>query len=222
MAFGMHRMVAVLLGAVAAGTACSGTGGTLFGTGGAGTSQSASSGSGSTMASTTAGSGGGTTPGSSSSSTGAPSGSSSSTGTSSSSATASSSSSAASSSSSSGALPPVSCAGAPCQAGEVCCFANGTGYCGQAGHCNGGFAELGCSSQADCPGQVCCATYAYTSQTTIIYGSVKCAATCGTMAGNLQMLVCTGTPDLCPGQCEASQNLGSGYDVCAPQGLCCP
>ena len=105
--------------------------------------------------------------------------------------------------------PVVWCKGAPCQAGDVCCFnlqnAN-LDTCGSAGQCGGGFIEIACSGPGDCPGQVCCGDWQN------FYTDVSCQATCD----DPDVTLCTGDPNACgPEQfCDASQTLGAGYDVC--------
>lgn len=126
----------------------------------------------------------------------------------------SSSSSAEASSSSSGGDPQVelSCGGAPCAAGQICCFYPGSdqSHCGAPGSCEDAAVVLACNDVADCPGGVCCGDWDYAQG---MYTGVSCQATC---EGTGHILQCEGTPDICPfGQdCHPSGILGPGYSFC--------
>jgi hypothetical protein len=123
--------------------------------------------------------------------------------------------------------PPVACAGGTCNPNQVCCF-NPTGpgdHCGDKGKCPAGYVELSCSQPADCPGQVCCATFILTNGgQTVQYTGASCAASCGDLSKEFTLCSGTCTPPpmggcvsaACqPGTlCWQSTLLGAGYDIC--------
>ena len=156
------------------------------------------------------GAGGSTTTTSSTTSSGTTSsGTTSSCSSSSSSSSSTSSSSSSSSSSSGGTGAVVFCKGAPCDAGQVCCFHSNNpdmDHCGAPASCGGGYIELSCNGPEDCNGGVCCGDYDFQQQH---YNGVSCQPVCQGVT------LCTGNPAVCTvGQCQQSQTLGSGYQVC--------
>jgi hypothetical protein len=102
----------------------------------------------------------------------------------------------------------------PCGGNDICCFNPfGPGdHCGMNGQCDPGYVELTCSSPADCPGQVCCATIDPTQNT---FQGISCQSTCN---GPNEVVVCGAKfmQGVCqPGQkCVQSQQLGFGYRLC--------
>ncbi len=112
-------------------------------------------------------------------------------------------------------LPPtnVSCNGAPCNPGEICCF-NPVGpgdQCGQSGQCPTGFVELSCNGPEDCPGGVCCGTINFQAQA---FEGISCQPSCNGMG---KITICSQQdPTVCPPgtQCHKSNQLGDGYRVC--------
>lgn len=214
----MKRLVlalSTLAGAALAIASCGGIGGTddLFALGNGGAAPTGSS-------SSSSGSGGGATSSSSSSSsttsssTSTTSSSSSTTTSSSSSTTTSSSSSTTSSSSSGTADPQVPCAGALCNAFEVCCYDQfqKQGSCDQSGNCPGDQVEIACNGPEDCPlNQVCCADADFQMQPP--YVAIYCQDTCDPQS---QLIICGEHPELCTAgtTCKASTVLGPGYNVC--------
>jgi hypothetical protein len=124
------------------------------------------------------------------------------------------------SSSSSGGPPvQVSCNGAPCAPGEVCCF-NPTApgdHCGQSGQCGSGFVELTCNSPDDCPGNICCAKLGFDPNGVSLQGT-SCQPSC---SGMDELIVCTQmTANICPmgTGCHHDPDLGvgNGYRFCVP------
>jgi hypothetical protein len=203
---GFFLVAATVALAGAAAGACGGvTGASLFAAGGGGTSTTSSSSTGGQSSSTSSGQT------SSSSST-----------TTSSSSTTTSSSSTSSSTSSSGTTTSVYCAGAPCPAGDICCFdptsSNPPDHCGAPGQCGSGYSQVSCSSPAACPSGYCCAQFILAGnppQQFREYTQVACQATCGFNSNETTLCDPTsGTP--CPfgGNCVQSQLLGTGYFVC--------
>jgi hypothetical protein len=115
-----------------------------------------------------------------------------------------------------GVVSVVSCAGAQCAPGEVCCWnyqnAN-LDTCGAPGGCGDPFQFLTieCDGPSDCPDSapICCGDFVQTQQGSY-YTSVKCATDCGN-----EVTFCQGDPSVCTdgNACETSQILDD-YVVC--------
>ena len=108
----------------------------------------------------------------------------------------------------------VFCNGAPCDAGEICCFnlTQMTDHCGQAGSCGDGFIQLTCNGPEDCPGGVCCGDVDF--QKNPPYKGIDCKQSCNNPQN--EIVICSEADPTCPPgkQCKQSMFLGAGYKVC--------
>jgi hypothetical protein len=115
-------------------------------------------------------------------------------------------------------LLPVSCKGAQCAAGDICCHDQAAAdpandFCSLPGSCPAGFGEATCGGPAHCPGQVCCQIWGLAQDST--QGTI-CKSACAPAPS--EFLMCSGDPSVCPNghPCVPSANLGAGYSWCDP------
>lgn len=106
-------------------------------------------------------------------------------------------------------LPTVSCNGAPCEDGEVCCWDNSDAaahQCSVGGVCPDQFAALACNGPDDCGGDECCL-----SSSTPPYSFAQCKQDCGIFEPEL----CFGYPGVCDaGGCGPLNGAGDGWQYC--------
>ncbi len=99
--------------------------------------------------------------------------------------------------------------GAPCEAGQACCYDDPTPTCKPAGTCGGQLAAA-CDGSEDCPGAKCCVNFLTQQGGTAKSGNAECSAAGSTVC-------CSATP----GTAGCSGDKTVEQCVCAQDAFCC-